>query len=306
MENLAIVILSYNHSQLTTECVESALNKAPHLSIYLIHNGTEEKQRDLLYKKFTSPQIHHLELPVNKGFSGGANFGLATVLKNHSWVLFLTNDTLLKNLPDVDFFTHLPPGQYAPLILVKRNQRVDSIGAAIKPHTGHLFHIKSKDDFHKIQKQKKSSYVYVPGTAFIIDRQTFFNSEGFDERLGTYWEDVDYSLCLQKNNQNVGVLPDVVIEHKIGKTCHKDTYYTTYLFQRNRLIISWKHSPFWGKGLFTTTVAKDLFRRGIRDLKNRNPKSFGLYLKALSEGVKMIKAHKKTPQDVRYSQMKNF
>lgn len=296
--NLAIVVLSYNHSQLTTECVESVLQQTPDLHIYLIHNGTEKKQKDFLYNKFTSPQIHHLELPQNKGFSGGANFGLTEALKKHPWVLFLTNDTLLKELPALDFFTDLPAGQYAPLILVKRNQKIDSLGGAISPSTGHLFHIKSQEDFHKIQKQQKSSFVYVPGTAFIIDQKTFFNSEGFDESLGTYWEDVDYSLCLQKKNQTVGILTNVVIEHKIGKTCHKDTYYTTYLFHRNRLVISWKYSPFWGKSIFTTTLAKDLIRRGIRDLKNRNPQSFRLYLKALSEGVKMIKANKKAPQNM--------
>ncbi len=297
--SLAIVVLSYNHSQLTTECVESVLQQTSDLPIYLIHNGTEKKQKDFLYKKLTSQQIHHLEFPHNKGFSGGANFGLTEALKKYTWVLFLTNDTLLKKLPSPEIFKALPAGQYAPLILVKRNQKVDSLGAAINPSTGHLFHVKSAEDFHRIQKEQKSSFVYVPGTAFIIDQKTFFNSEGFDESLGTYWEDVDYSINLQKKNQTVGILSDVVIEHKIGKTCHKDTYYTTYLFHRNRLVISWKHSPTWGKGVFTTTIAKDLVQRGFRDLRNRNPKSFRLYLKALSERVKMIKANKKAPQDMR-------
>lgn len=299
MGSLAIVILSYNHSQLTTECVDSVLQLTTEIPLFLIHNGTDKKQKEYLYKKFTSSQVIHLDIAVNKGFSGGANHGLTAALKAYNWVLFLTNDTLLKELPKPDYFNKLQSGQYAPLILVKRNQKVDSLGGAINPNKGHLYHIKSQEDFQKIKTAQKNEYVYIPGTAFVIDQKTFFTSKGFDEKLGTYWEDVDYSLYLQKNNHHLGVLPEVIIEHKIGKTCHKDSYYTTYLFHRNRMVISWKYSQFLGKGVFTSVLVKDVIRRGIRDLKNRNPKSFQMYLKALSEGIKMIKANKKAPQNMR-------
>lgn len=295
MENLAIVILSYNHQQLTTECVESVLEISPSIPIYLIHNGTDKKQKENLYKKFTHENITHLSMEENRGFSGGANYGLSVALKKHPWVLFLTNDTHLKELPSSWKNFQLEPGQYAPLIRIKRNQKIDSLGGALTPRLGHLFHIKEDKSFENIQTKSKNTYVYVPGTAFLIDAQTYFNSSGFDEKLGTYWEDVDYSLALQKQNCKVGFTKNFIIEHKVGKTCHKDTYYTTFLFHRNRLVISWKYASSLERLYFLLVLSKDILKRFYRDSKNKNIPSFKLYLKALLQGVKMIIADKKTP-----------
>jgi GT2 family glycosyltransferase len=300
--DLGFVILSYNHHQLTSECVNSVLAIDPLAKIYLVHNGSDKKQVLLLQNQFQQINVIHIIIETNQGFSGGANQGLKTAFTSKNWLLFLTNDTLLAKLPE-----YLPsaPGQYAPQILLKRNKKVDSMGAALAPGTGHLFHIKDLNTFKKLKQESlqkmahpllKKNFLYIPGTAFLIDKKTFFLSGfGFDTNLGTYWEDVDFSIRLQKLGLNVDYCPELIVNHKVGKTCHKDSHYTTFLFHRNRLVISWKHACFFEKHLLGCIIIFDFFKRFYRDFKNKKMELFSLYFKALIQGIKMIKTNKQTP-----------
>lgn len=307
MQPLGIVILSFNHHQLTSECVTSVLAYTPDVPLFLVHNGSDPRQVDTLLKKFSGTllsnqdkkeeviknNIYHLILSNNSGFSGGANQGLTLAFKYCHWVLFLTNDTLLKQLP-----ANLPdqPGLYTPLIIVKRNNKIDSLGGYLQPGKGHLSHLKTASEFAKIKSSSKCQFIYAPGTAFLIDDSTFRYSGGFDSRLGTYWEDVDLSLFLQTHRKNIDILEDLHILHKVGKTCHKDTHYTTFLFQRNRLIISWKYGNTLDKIQLVLVLLYETGKRGLRDFKNKKPELFRLYLEALLQGVKMIITDKKAPQ----------
>lgn len=300
--DLGIVILSFNHHQLTSECVNSVLAINSHARIYLVHNGSDQKQVLLLQKQFQQSNVIHTIMDTNQGFSGGANQGLNTGFATESWLLFLTNDTLLAKLPE-----QLPsiPGQYAPQILLKRNAKIDSIGAALTPGKGRLFHIKDIETFKKIKQESqqkvthpllRKNFLYIPGTAFLIDKKTFsLSGIGFDTILGTYWEDVDFSIRLQKLGLNVDYLPELIINHKVGKTCHKDSHYTTFLFHRNRLVISWQHACLFEKFQLSGIIIFDFIKRFYRDLKNKKMELFSLYLNALMQGIKMIKTYKQAP-----------
>lgn len=231
-----IVILSYNHPQLTTQTIQSVLNLSfPANKIHLIHNGSLPQHTETL--RTTFPQINHLIMPQNKGFSGGANFGLLEVFKKTENILFLTNDIEVFELPlkfpeNLDFFS---------IYILKRNtSHVDSVIGAIDLKKGHLSHI--KDLTHLKPKQT----TYIPGTAFGITKQAFDRLQSFDESLHTYWEDVELSLRAHQMGLRLGSCDWFKIKHKIGKTCHKDRFYTLFLFQRNRKRILKKY----GTGLF--------------------------------------------------------
>ncbi|MCB0370134.1 MAG: hypothetical protein KDD45_12100, partial [Bdellovibrionales bacterium] len=107
--------------------------------------------------------------------------------------------------------------------------------------------------------------------------------------------DVEFSIQLQKQNKFVSVFPELALLHKKGKTCHKDSYYTTYLYQRNRLVISWKYSNSIRKIFLLIILSKDITKRFFRDFQNKKMDSFYLFIQALGEGAKMIIRNKKTP-----------
>ncbi len=229
----ACAILSYNHPEITFRAVNSVLKFHPPENIYLIHNGSEQKW--IKKHQLDFPQINHLIQTQNKGYTGGVNFAFTNLFENNKnqWVFLLTNDcTLLTNLeaPPTE------PGLYSVLIYRRKIDVIDSVIGLFEPKKGKLSHLRSSN-FVKLN----SSYFYVPGTAFWLDSKTFKDVGLFDESLHTYWEDVDYSMRVQAKNINLNPHLTTQVLHSIGKTCHKNPYYTKFLFQRNRKIISLKY-----------------------------------------------------------------
>lgn len=229
---MIVVILSFNHPEITNRCVQSVSRFISTENIVLVHNGSEIQHQSLLTKQF--PNLDHLIIPQNKGFSGGANAGLRHAFsKSSDWTLFITNDCSLIELGPPP----RQPGLFAPLIWRRKKGFIDSIGGCFDPKKGKLKHFRSETEF-----LASNSHCYVPGTAFWLDRKSFEMAQGFDESLGTYWEDVDFSMRLKKLNLNLGVHTSTQLIHSVGKTCHSKSHYTTYLFQRNRKRVSWKYS----------------------------------------------------------------
>lgn len=239
MKSFGVVVLSFNHPEITAKCVDSVLNLTrtlgSHIPIHLVHNGSLTQHRNVLLSRY--PQIEHHILESNQGFSGGANFGLSHAFKIHDQVLFLTNDTELLRLPDF-----VRPG-LSSVKCFRRNSldKIDYISGRLNPKSGKLSHIKTESELNTAN--------YIPGTAFWMDIATFEKLNGFDETFHTYWEDVDLSWRAEKNNISLNYSDQTWVKHKIGKTCHQDDFYTFYLYHRNRKKFMKKHgltrSLFW-------------------------------------------------------------
>jgi GT2 family glycosyltransferase len=229
--SFAIAVLSYNHPELTSRCLNSilALGRVQPEQIFLAHNGSLPQHRDRLITAF--PKIHHLILEQNKGFSGGANSLLQQAFTVSSWVFFITNDCELISLgvvPDRE-------GIYAPQIFLRKTDRMDSVGGAIHLESLSLSHCKSETEF------LGSSIKYIPGSAFWISKSVFDRLRGFDEGFGTYWEDVDLSYRAMHMDISLGLDPSTKIRHGSSKTTGKHKDYTLFFFQKNRLRFFSKH-----------------------------------------------------------------
>lgn len=271
--DLAISILSYNHPEITRRCVQSALQHYSPNQIYLCHNGSQSKFVSQLEVDF--PNIQHCKLNENRGYSGGANFILSEVFKKYRWCFFLTNDCQLLTAPGA------PPkeGLYSPTIFARKMERIDSLGGYFIPSLGKLGHLKGKSNLNSILPQ----FFYTPGTAFYLDRDTFSLSGGFDERLGTYWEDVDFSLRVQRLGLKNCTHLSTQVLHGIGKTCHKDPQYTSYLYQRNRKKISWKYTPILLRPILITTLVKSWLHLAVKNLPRHRHHHQSLLIKAIKD-----------------------
>jgi GT2 family glycosyltransferase len=230
--NLTCAILSFNHPEITARCVKSvvrylidsgAQSELP--NIILIHNGSRPENVESLKAQF--PYVDHLEIPVNRGFSGGANAALYAAFRRTDWCFFVTNDCELIKLP---LQLNRAPAFIAPRIHFRRVGKIDSIGGQVFTNIGHLRHLKTAEEFNSVPKKE----IYVPGSAFLLHRDIFEKVGPFDESLNTYWEDVEYSLRVSEKNLPIQYTTEVELIHSVGKTCHKDPYYTSYLFHRNR------------------------------------------------------------------------
>ncbi|MEZ0391376.1 MAG: glycosyltransferase family 2 protein [Pseudobdellovibrionaceae bacterium] len=227
--HVKVVVLSYNHPELTERTLKSVQLHFSDPEILLVHNGSLVQHQTRLQESF--PKIEHLQIENNRGYPGGANAGLKQAFQNSEWVLFLTNDCQL-----LEWQTPPTPGLIAPLIWARKIGRVDSLGGSFEIHRAHLSHCKSEEEFSKAENS------YVPGTAFWLHRDIFNSVGGFDESLEMFWEDVDFSLRVAQAGYPLQTDSKTQILHAVGKTTHKNSHYTTYLFQRNRKRISLKYA----------------------------------------------------------------
>ncbi|MBK7963808.1 MAG: glycosyltransferase [Bdellovibrionales bacterium] len=229
-----VVILSFNHPEITQRCVNSVLQLGilPE-RVILIHNGSDRNFVQFLQKKL--PGIQHLILEKNLGFTAGANAGLRLGFSQTEWIYFLTNDTEALNLPSQ---IPLEPSLISPLIHRRKVSVVASRLGFFDPRWGELTHLQNAGDFSKLPLH---GYLYAPGAGFLIPKIIFSETNGFDETLHTYWEDVDLSVRVQKAGFQVKHDPKLSLIHFVGKTCHKKSFYTTYLFHRNRKIVSFRY-----------------------------------------------------------------
>jgi GT2 family glycosyltransferase len=222
----AVAILSFNHPHITSRCVRSCLKLVGPNQLYLFHHGTLEKHKEFL--KQECPNVNHLESDWNKGFSGGANYLLDYLFETFEWLYFLTNDTECLSLGAIP----QEPGLYAPLIWRRKTGIIDSLGGGFYPAEEKIFHLKQEEDW------LGDYFKYVPGTAFLMHKSIWNQVHHFDESLHTYWEDVDFSMRVQKKGLKLTYLKSFELLHAVGKTCHKDPFYTNELFKRNRTIVS--------------------------------------------------------------------
>lgn len=264
---LAIGILTFNHPDISLRCVQSVdqwfkaqpvegLSRTwiQSIEIFILHNGSFHKNSETLINNSAQINlniIHHY-LKTNLGYSGGANECLRIAFEQMKadWFLFLTNDTEIQKI-DLSLFdelyrphSHRPSSHVViPTIMGRNGNKIDSIGGCFNPQKGQLSHLK-KDD----QLISKHEFLYVPGSAHLVHRSVFELKVLFNEKLHTYWEDVDWSMRLVKEKFQIIITDKIILNHKIGKTCHKKSFYTLFLYQRNRLLISTKYT----NSLFST------------------------------------------------------
>jgi len=254
---LFIVILSYNHPELTARAVESVLPFG--LPTLLVHNGTRAEGVAALREEFG--QIEHLVLETNRGYSGGANAGMSEAFsRGAERVLFLTNDCRLRGVGGLtDEGVSLV---VVPRIEIRGTGRVDSLGGRLTPGLGRLRHCRTREDW-----ERGAGLRYVPGTAFAIDRAVWERVGGFDEALGTYWEDVDWSRRVDCAGFEMRLDEGFCVHHQVGRTCHKDSDYSVYFFQRNRKKIAWKYARAHERVLLGPALAIHWLRLGGRLLR---------------------------------------
>jgi GT2 family glycosyltransferase len=198
--------------------------------IILLHNGSEKRWVERLQAEFAD--IEHLVEPTNLGYTGGVNTLLTRAFTQVPWTLLLTNDV---QLLEVEIPNRI--ALVAPLIFRRKIGVVDSLGGRFYPNVGRLEHCRLREDF---DRQIAKTKPYVPGTAFWLHREVFTQVGLFDVKLGTYWEDVDYSQRVLGENKTLFACEKTKILHSVGKTCHKKKYYTKYLFSRNKYYVSLK------------------------------------------------------------------
>jgi GT2 family glycosyltransferase len=243
MFDIAAIIINYNSSKLTQECVDSIIEKTPSSLSFqiIIVDNCSEKEDFLSLKLFCDSQpFKNLQLvrsKINTGFGGGNMTGFH--FANAKYVAFVNNDTLFLN----DCFSILKAA-------IEKDNSIAVVGGQSYTETGkqmvafdHFASISKelfgRDFLEKINPTKypkrKSEYTnpiqvnYVQGSFMLIRTSDFNEVGGFDTNIFLYYEETDLCMRLEKNGKSCYLIPDAHYVHYHGASTPQNVTIKTEL-----------------------------------------------------------------------------
>ena len=203
-DRVAIIIVNWNTYKLTRLCIVS-LNKCIHknFEIFLVDNNSSDGSVEKLKKEFKD--LHFILNNKNTGFCKANNQAIKKIINENTFnfIMMLNSDTevspsFIKPLID-KFKSSKKIGAVQPLIL---NWSDKSTIWKYEGDINRTFGITSHRRKNKIFLDKKmESYTEWASGCCILTTPSIFKEVGlFDEIFFAYYEDVDWSIRLKKQN----------------------------------------------------------------------------------------------------------
>ncbi len=245
----AVVIVNYNGSQDTLNCLRSidVTKDMPH--VIVVDNGSTDNSVAELKQAY--PDLDLIVSPANLGFSAGNNLGIKKALKMGAAVVYLlNNDTQVD--PNLFFRSY----RY-----VAAKNRI--AGAKIYYAKGYEFHEGQRgqgnilwyaggffdwtaviakhtgvDEVDNGQYDKVGSVDFITGCFMAIPRQIFNKVGLLDESFFLYLEDSDFCLHAKRLGVELMYNPNLVLYHRNSSSTISGSPLTDYYLTRNRFVIA--------------------------------------------------------------------
>ena len=259
LEDTAVVMVHYRDQAATFACLDSlrSREKKVNFKIYVVNNGHE----DLSSAQSHFPKIKILASGKNLGFAQGSNLGIKEALKEGGKnIILLNGDTLAgSNLIFrlVDFSLKnkeaglvSPKIYFAPGFEYHRQKYTEKEEGKVIWYAGGLLDWRNVyashrgvDEVDKGQYNQVCQTDFATGCCMLITPQAIRKTGILDSRYFLYYEDVDYSIRVQKSGLKTFYCPQAFLWHKnalssegVGSEIH--LYYQT----RNRLYLGFKYA----------------------------------------------------------------
>ncbi len=231
--DLSVIVLSFNTKDITNECLEK-LKKAVDFAekeiglkseVIVLDNASSDGSIDLISQKHSWVKL--ITSPVNTGFSGGNNLAMKECKGKHILLLnsdaFVKENTLIDAInffeshPDCDVlgckleFAHgslQPSAGYLPTPI---NTTFWISGLSLLPFADYFvkpIHPKNDSFFEKMRQVE-----WVMGAFFMLNREVYERTKGFDDSIFMYGEEVEWCKRIEKKGFKMYYCPDFSITH---------------------------------------------------------------------------------------------
>lgn len=228
MKDVAVIIINYNTSQYTLECIQAVIaktSKGISYEIIVVDNNSELSDYKNLKDNFPKqPNISLYRSDINTGFGGGNMFG--EQFANARYLLFLNNDAMLKNDCLKILYGFM---EEHPKVGVCTAQNYDEHGKFIPSFDhnkgirrllfGRGFLEKMNPKRYPKRKKEYSSAIlvnWVNGAFLFFRNDAFQKIGGFDTNIFLYWEEMDLCHRLWKQGYSSALAPQAKILHYQG------------------------------------------------------------------------------------------
>lgn len=261
--HVVIVIVVWNGIEDTLECLKSLrADLYPSKEILVVDNGSTDGSADRIREEGYPVSV--IRSPVNLGFTGGNNIGLAEAERRGAdYAFLLNNDTTLE--PDaLSLLVNAAEASVGAALLSPAVHYYDTPqevwfgGASLCLARGEALHDRRLADGNSAFFEKDQvgapdicPSAWVSGCAMLARMTAVKQVGGFDDRFFLTWEDVDWCVRMKSSSWVVGLVPNARIYHKCGRSGARLTGIHRYYAVRNSLLLSAKHAGFYyGSALF--------------------------------------------------------
>lgn len=235
---VAVIVLNYNRSNDTIECINSLLNiHYDNYSILVVDNCSTDESFKILKKEYK--QLDVIQTPENMGYTGGVNYGIKYLLKHeYHYILNINNDTIV----EPDFLGKLVEAAKKDIdiaitcgtILCEHSREIIWYGPGKMVNwRGVAIHINKNKKYYPSSQVMKVNFI--SGCLMLI-RVSCLNDIGLlDERFFMYLDDIEYSNRVLKKGYSMIYVPNSIIYHKVLD--EKESAFKVYYSVRNRLLL---------------------------------------------------------------------
>ena len=242
--SVSIVIPHWNNVEVLSECLESiSATDFDNFETIVVDNASIDNSVEWVRSNY--PNVKLIENDKNYGYAGGCNIGAEAA--SGDFLIFLNNDTvqekdwisnLIKTINSDDKIAAVQPK-----ILNYYNRNVFDYAGGSGGHMdiycfpfarGRIFSFQENDEG---QYNNKEKCFWSSGTCFMVRRELFQKSGGFDESFFAHMEEIDLCWRLYAMGFEVWVEPDSVVYHKNALTLPMYSHKKYYLNHRNSLLM---------------------------------------------------------------------
>ncbi|WP_440923908.1 glycosyltransferase family 2 protein [Candidatus Pelagibacter sp.] len=198
-QNLSVIIVSYKSDYVIENCINSINSE---IEIVVVDNSNNDQLKEKIETKFKN--VKYILSKENLGMGAGNNLGIKNV--NKDFVLILNPDVTLEK-SSID-----------EMILASEEIENFGIIAPLSDKSEYPnYTLKKKNDFDPIKPFKVKS---VDGYAMLLNLKKLKklnDFDFFDENFFLYLENEDLCLRLERNDENIYIVPKSRIHHLGGK-----------------------------------------------------------------------------------------
>jgi len=229
MQELSIVIVSWNTRGDLGECLRSIEAQAPGAEVIVVDNASEDGSAELV--KEDHPNVTLLRNAQNVGFAPAANRGAGAA--SGSALCFLNSDTVIGSdglAPLLEYLaTEAGTGAVGPRIVLGSGETQVSYGryptfATELVHFGlNVFRmtrnpVTTWKDMGTVPPQEPAEVDWLSGCCLVVPGEVFEEAGGFDDAYFAYYEDTSLCRKIKSLGYRVAYVPTSTVVHKEGSS----------------------------------------------------------------------------------------
>jgi N-acetylglucosaminyl-diphospho-decaprenol L-rhamnosyltransferase len=213
-ELMSVVIVTYNSAGVIGSALEAVHRFLPHSEVVIVDNGSQDGTLALAQDRGVSNLIvgHG-----NVGFGAAVNMGARAA--DRDLLLVLNPDVQLTGV-DQPRLNKLASERSPGLLALESAEHATrhlprrwGVRAELWWAIATLFLVPREVSVTRPVARSSRSPRWVPGAAFIVNREEFLTVGGFDDRLFLYYEDMDLSRRYEQQKRRLGTTAAISMTH---------------------------------------------------------------------------------------------